>query len=376
MNRTKMTLLALASLMATAVAMSSCGSICNHMDNDRNQLCDICGASMETAAENVTQSGNETAVDAGSEMAPETAGDTGSEMAPGTDSAKEVRVTITVKDQRSTPIEGAVFHVITPEHDTLVTLTTDADGHATYALFEGEYTVVFETLPEWHLGGTVPLKVTADTAAIDLEVLNNTPDGSEENPFFIGTDTATNTFAAGATLHYTFVAGDRRTLVIENAADIEITLNGTKHLPDENGLIRVPISSQSQQTHLKLAVTSKTAQDVIIRIEVAPGAQDNPLVIEALGSVQATVPKDVVVHYTYTAEKATTIYLRSDDPKNNISMINHTTNAATSFTNGSTEAISLKVEAGDIVSIAVSVLGTDANLDQHTLIFTLEEVKS
>ncbi len=359
MNRIKISVLA-SLLTATLLAVSACGSVCNHMDNDGNKLCDLCGASLvETAAESESASSS-----------------TPTGTTPETEAAKYITTEITVKDQYGTPIAGAVFQINDDANQPVKTVTTSAEGVVNETLPEGSYTAVFTELPEYHLGGTVQFEIKEGDGTVALEVINNTPDGTEAHPFFLNSEAATFTFEANATIHFTMFAGDRRSIVIENAADITLTLEGTTHMPDENGLIKVPVVADNQQNHLSLSVTSKTAGSVTIGIVSDLGSSDNPIVIEELGTVTAIVPKDRIIYYSFTAKEGQTgIYLRSDDPTNNISMTNRTTSVTTNFTNGSVEEVGLDVKTGDIIVIAVSILGGDQSLDSYTLTFTLTGAK-
>ncbi len=357
MNRTNTILLALAVLMATTVAMSACGSVCNHMDNDQNKFCDICGASLETSAETVAESDTETETEAETPAESET--------------TSTVDVTLTVKDQFGNLIAGAALRIIGDGNETVAALTTEADGHAVVTLPEGNYSVIFDELPEYHLAETMPLTVTADTELVELEIINNTPDGSAAHPFFIDTATTVMTFAANQTYHYTMFAGDRRSIVIENAADIEITLNGTTHTPDETGLIRVPMSADQQQARMDLSVTSRIAQEVTITIDTEAGASDNPIVIEELGTLTVTVPKDTIMYYSYTVTSASELWVTSEDPTNNISLTNYTASTATVFTGGADTGDRLAADAGDVIILAVSIVGGESSAESYSLTFTL-----
>ncbi len=358
MNRIKITLLALTALMATAVAMSGCGSICNHIDNDQNKLCDLCGASLETAAETDTALSTVAA-----------------DSIPETEPEKWIKSSITVKDQYGNLIAGAVLQINDEENTLVETVTTSENGSVDLTLKEGSYTAVFMELPEYHLGGSVGFAIKEGDATPTLEITNNTPDGTEAHPFFLNSESATFAFDANTTLYFSMFAGDRRSVVIENAADLIVTFGGTTYTPDQNGVIRVPVKSSNQQSHLSLSVQSKTAQDVTVGIVSESGSSDNPIVIEALSEtpITATVPWDSIMYYTYTAKKDCTVYIRSEDPTNNISLTNRTTSEATNFTNGSTEKIELTVKAGDILVIGVSVVGGDPSLTRYEIPFIFAE---
>ncbi len=364
MKRLNIITLSIALLMAASAVMSGCGSECAHTDANVDGACDACGAAMGIVA------GSESETDGNTD----TAGDTSTESETARTPA-EVNVTLHIKDQYGTAIAGAAIQINNAKIKPIdpVTATTDADGNATVTLTEGEYTVIFEELPEYHLGGSTPLTVTAGMDAVEIEVTNNTPNGSEEHPFFLNTESATFTFAENTTYYFSLFAGDRRSVVIENAGGLTVTLNGTAHTADENGTVRIPLVTDKQQNRMNLAITSPTAQDVTVTVETEPGALDNPIVLtlDAYKTVTATVPKDTVVYYSFTVPADWTgISVHSDDPANNISMTNQTTSATTNFTDGEVEkTFDLAVTGGDVVIIAVSLL--DGAADQQSLTFFL-----
>ncbi len=305
---------------------------------------------------------------------PDTPSDTGETDAPTTsetDAPAEVALTLSVADQKGSAIPGAVLTVTNAAGEQKATLTTDAEGAATVTLPVGDYTVSFEELPEYHLAGSTTLTVSEGMEPVALTVTNNTPDGSEEHPFFLNTETTTVTFAAETTYYFSLFAGDRRSISIENAADITVTLNGTAHTPDETGVIRVPLTEDKQQNHLSLAVTSKTAQDVTIAITAEPGSTDNPIAAEAGVDIVVEVPKDTIMYYTFTAEYTGSLTLSTADTINNISMTNKNTSEATNFSNGSTEPLEIGINTGDVIIIAVSTVGGDTSLPAQTITFRL-----
>ncbi len=307
----------------------------------------------------------------------DTVGATDTETTPATEAPAEVSVTLTVKDQKGNAIAGAVLSITDAEGEAAGSATTDAEGKATLTLTEGTYKLNYTELPAYHLAGTVSLTVEEDMAPVALEVTNNTPDGSEEHPIFLNSETASFSFDANTTLYFSLFAGDRRSIIIENAADLTVTLDGTTHLPDENGLIKIPVVSDKQQNHLSMSITSKTAQNVTVAVVAELGSSDNPIVIEELGTITATVPKDGIVYYSYTVTDGSlsTIDVHSNDTTNNISMTNRNTSETTNFTNGATTEFCLNVKKDDVIIIAVSVLGGDASLDSYTLEFVINGAK-
>ncbi len=284
----------------------------------------------------------------------------------------DVDVSLSVKDQKGTPIADAVLVVTDAEGQTLQTLTTNAEGTVAVTLAEGTYTVSFDTLPEYHLAGSTSITVAEGMAPMVLEVTNNTPDGSEAHPFFINENETTFSFAADTTYYFTMFGGDRRSVVIENP-NVELTFNGVTHKPDANGVIKLPLVVDGAQNHINYSVKSAKAQDVTIKIESEPGSTDNPMVAELDKDITVEVPKDTIMYFSYIAYHTGTLTLTSSDAINNISITNRSTSETTNFSAGSTEPITVNICAGDQVSIAVSVIGGDTSAESQTVTFRLVE---
>ncbi len=356
MNCTKKTLFAIAALMATSVAVSACGNVCTHMDNDGNKICDLCGSSLETAAssESVTESA------------------TTGEVTE-TETSVIVAVSINVKDQYGNAIANASLQIQDGANQPVSTATTDADGNAALTLPEGTYSVIVENLPDMHLSGLHPLEVKSGMNSVSLEILNNTPNGSEEHPFFLNSEFATFTFSANETYHFSLFAGDRRSIFIANA-DVTLTLEGITYTPDADGLIQVPVIAENQQNHLSMSVSSKIAQDVVIGIVAELGSGDNPIVLESIGDpIVVDVPKDVIVHYTWTVRHDGRLQASTLDLSADISMTNRTTSVTTTYTNGAGQSDDLPVRVGDVVSISIGAANADRTADFTKVSFRLHD---
>ncbi len=354
-NRKIMAAILAGLLVLTSVSMAACRTVCeNHTDANSDGFCDSCGV----------------------DVAPETVITTAEETTEAVTEAAEVAVTLTVKSQKGIAIAGAVLTVTAKSDDLYETPesvngTTDAEGTAMLTLTVGEYYVEFDNLPEYHVSGRASLTVTEGMEPVLLEVTDNTPDGSVEHPFFLNSASNTVAFPADTAYYFTLFAGDRRSIVIENAADLEMTLEGTAYAPDSSGVIRVPLQFDQQQNHLSLMIKSKGEQEVVIQIIAEPGSTDNPIPVEVGVDIVCEVPKDTVMYYTFTGTVVGGLKLTCTDPLNNISMTNKTTSQTTNFTNGSTESVELSIHEGDVIVIAVSVVGGDSSLASHSITFRL-----
>ncbi len=355
-NRKTTALLLAGLLMLTSVSMAACEKSCEaHLDVNNDGFCDNCGV----------------------DVAPETTPTTSEETTAAETTAAEVSVTITVKNQKGTAMAGAVL-VITPVSDdpyetpASTNATTDEAGVAALTLTVGEYHIEFDNLPEYHVAGRTSLTVAEGMETVALEVTDNTPDGSEEHPFFINTETTTVTLPAGATLHYSLFGGDRRSLTLTEPA-VELILNGQTLSPDENGRITTPISGASERDHVYFALknTSDAALELTITITSEPGTLSNPFSITTLGEpVVAEIPKDTMLYYTFTATETGTLVVTSADAINNISLNNLANSISSGFTSGA-ETVTLDVSAGDQISIVVSTVGGDTSAATQTVTFTL-----
>ena len=287
--------------------------------------------------------------------------------------AAKVEVTLTVKDQDGNPMAEAVLTILPASEDgESATLTADNEGTVTVTLPEGEYTVRFDVLPEYVLGIDTKITVKAGMEPVALEVIDNTPNGSEERPFVINEDSLTVTVPAGETYHFTLFGGYNRTLHVTDAG-AEILFRDQTYAPDENGSIAVRIVTDSPRDHAYVALTNKSgdSREITLTLVSDPGAMDNPIVIETLGeAITANVPQDGMVYYRWTATAAGKLTVTSADPINNISLNNLANSKVTDFTNGA-ESVTLEVAEGDTITIVVSVIGGDKQAETNPVTFTL-----
>jgi hypothetical protein len=286
---------------------------------------------------------------------------------------QKVAVTLNVRDQEENPISNTVITIV-PVQDTVesATLTADSEGSVNVELPVGEYTVRFDVLPEYVLGIETSLTVVPDMEPVTLYVTDNTPNGSEERPFFIMSDTEIVTIPAGTTYHFTLFGGNDRTLIIENS-DAVITYKETEYKPDESGRIEIRMSTENPRDPSFFALTNsgKEAVEMTVILLSDPGSMSNPIPVEVLGEViTAKVPQENMVYYKWVATASGTLTVRSTDTINNISLNNLTTSQVSSFTEGK-ESETLAVSEGDEITIVVSVLGGDKNAEYNPVSFSL-----
>ncbi len=382
MNRKHTTRVALLTAALLAIlALSACdkdnATCTNHTDVDGNSLCDVCGQAV--------------AVDSTTEAETIAESVSGAETQP-TTTPIEKMITVTLADQDGAPIPGIELTMTPKAGGDPIRLTTGTTGTADVTLHVGDYTVTYGELPIYHLGGTSQISVTDETEGILLEVQNNTPNGTEERPFIINEEHTTVKIPAGASYCFSMFGGKGRILTIENA-QVEVKVGETTYAPDSNGYIEVPIVSESDRDRVHFTVTSKATAELSLELIVQskPGTMENPIQVQALNTpVSASVPRDGIIYYVWTATLDGLVTVTSDMVElpeaetgvetvpagatvlNNISLQNLNTSETTPYTNGAASA-SVKVKTGDRVCIIVGALGGDREAEFLTVIFSVSE---
>ncbi len=328
MKQNRLYILALAALMATTVAMGACtGDSTTATETTGDTAADTTAATADTESE--------------------------------TDGAVDVAVSLSVKDQHGNAIAGALLRIT---DNALIleaqTVTTDAEGNATLTLPEGSYTVNFDELPAYHLGGMPTVEVKAGMEPVALTVTDNTPDGSEQNPFFVNNESAPFKIPAGATHHFTMFGGEHLTLVIDHPS-VELTYQGAVHTPGATGRIELPIVVENPRDHVSYAVKNTGDSEIEVKLELHsdPGSLGNPIAVESIDApVIAAVPKGGIVYYIWTATADGTVKVTSADETNNISLSNKSTSQTTDFTAGAAESGEVNVKKGEEVLLIIAAV--------------------
>ncbi len=282
---------------------------------------------------------------------------------------KDVTVSIHVKNQYGTATKVKLT-IRSKATDDVFPVETDDKGAASVILLEGEYMVYFEEVPENHLGNDVQLTVKAGMQPVALEIIDNTPNGTKERPFPVQEESKSYHFASNETFHFSVRAGVGRTIVINNA-NAEVVFQEVTFTPDADGKIEIRLQAEDPKTVLYFAVTNKSAeeQDIEIVPMTDPGTRDNPFELEALDvPVTALVVGESGVYYRWVATKTGTLVVNCENTNNNISMYNHNTYAATSYSNGAA-SISLKVNEGDVILIEITTMKS-VNPEGDEIVFT------
>ena len=290
---------------------------CNHYDLDKDGKCDACNADFVL--------------------------DTG-----------EVDFTLTLKDESGNPLPNVSFSL---SGNDSYTGKTDATGSFTIKAYPGSYYImVTDGLPEmWTIGGSASISISKENPSVELVAINNTPDGSAEKPFFLGSEELVQTIPAGATFNY-FFKGVDRVLSVYNS-DLVVVHEGQEYTATA-GVIELEMAGTDDfYSNTKLTITNPTGADIEgVRIYLGskPGTQENPFVIEDLtSSITAEVVAGKGVCYEWTASENGSLTYSVETQHGKIIMQNLTTSATT---DESGENKTLSVVAGQTIRITVSMV--------------------
>ena len=259
--------------------------------------------------------------------------------------------TLSVKLDNGEDISGVKITLKQGENE--YQLVSGENGTVAVELSVGKYSVSYDydSLPSGCYPDTDAVEITADTSEITLTIIDNNPNGSAEKPYFIANDVTEFTAEAGAEVHFIYRGAALRYLTIANEG-VSVSYKGTVYQP-ENGVVTVVIAPQvGEMTRFSVKNNSSAKIESSLSLLSPEGSMENPIVLES-DSVDASVPAGEAVYYEYTAEKNGILVVSSQNTLNNISLINTTTNAVTSFTLGGA-ATYMPVSAGDTVKIAVA----------------------
>ncbi len=289
--------------------------------------------------------------------------------------AEPITFSVTVKDEDGNAMSGLSVSLLQGQ-EALTSGTTDAAGKVSGSILPGSYMLVIEGLPSGWLceSNNATLKISEENKTFDLTAVDNNPDGTLEKPYFVGTETVTLTFPAGATYHYS-CKGSSKYLIVNNE-HAKVTYKGEDHLP-EGGIIRLLIdAAEDTNTQQIFTVTNTAAGENSIEVffESIPGTSEMPYVIDSIDQpIAAELANGQTVYYKWVATAAGTLSLSSETAGNYIMMLNVTTMKATAYTDGTETPITLAVSAGDVITVAVACKGADSDSDPDsaTVNFTL-----
>ncbi len=296
------------------------------------------------------------------------------EPAPTVPTVKDVTVKITVKNDNGALVPDVEMRILPNGSEEGITAKTDANGYVEVTLKEGEYTIRYEMLPGMHVGEDTALSVKEGMEAVTLELIDGTPDGSEDKPYLLVGENAIYSFAAGQTLHFSIRAGEGHTIQISGYF-VEVNYEGLTYTPNPAGIVELKLSSGLPSDTLNFSITNKGEEAVELELvfvqAAADGTFENPIVIENLGEFTALCMGWDFVYYTYEATQDGVFVFTCDDENNYTVLENRNTYAMTEAEAG-LKRITIDVKAGEVICVQVSAYNEVEGGDEITFTVTME----
>lgn len=359
----KKLLILLLSLSLVLVAIASCTPKCTeHADSDKDGKCDTCqaevpidceGEHIDADSDKVCDRCNEILIDT---------------------SVKEATVSFTVTDQDGAPLPGVGIGLAMRSGSATYSATADELGAFSLKLAVGSYNVSFalELIDGYYVADTTVITVNEDTTAIELKVLNNTPNGSESRPFSL--IYGENELSIPASTTYYYVVYRSVGLLLDLKAEgISVTYNENVYTP-EAGLVHLELAGEDTNSVELVKIENTTSEAVTARAELnsRPGTQGNPHAVEDISAPISAgmLTKENIVYYTYTASARGTLTLTLSGDKTYAAMLNKSNSVVVNTLDAS--VIEITVNAGDVISIDVTAT-TDKD-EPVEVVFSLEFV--
>lgn len=360
MKSFKLFLLSILAIL-TVLCLVACGGsepCTEHVDDDNDNVCDVCQADIEPCAH------------------PDVNKDKICDICRQPLEAQKIDLTFTVKAEDGTGV-GNVEFTLSQEGEVKFTLTTNAQGVATCQAEEGAYLVVFNVLPEnWYSNQNYStINVTQSKKTFDFDAIDNTPNGTIEKPY-PSENVETGEFASATIpahgVSYFSTKGTARYLVLNNAG-LKVIYKNKNYCPTEDGEIRVLIESTEVTAVTLFQIENTSDSDIFVTLafETVPGTQENPHEAQ-LGYVYTEqVYPEESIYYEYIVEHDGVLMAYSDSDKNDIGLYNQTTYELVNSTRGK-KATYITVKEGDVVRISVSTTTKKTSVGQDVEKETIE----
>ena len=339
-------------------ALTACGETpdecTEHTDANGDEKCDTCGADVpaeDECTEHIDADGDYLCDECGAAVIPK---------APA-----QVDVTFTVKDDDGDALAGVTIILSHKEKDeyNLTTAATDADGKITAKVYVGEYHVFYDYDTDtlgYYLTDTSEITVSETTTALELNLIDNNPNGTLEKPYTVSA--GENTLVIPANTSYNYIIYRAVNLYFEatGAAGIKVIYGENEYTADESGKISFALLGTDTNSAETLVIANTTDAEITFAVEVnsAPGTYGNPIEIENVGEAIVTDPiaKGTTLYYTYTATESGIFYIEVGTASAYVSMQNtRNSNSVNSVSDIEDGKIKLIVTAGDVIKIDVSV---------------------
>ena len=188
---------------------------------------------------------------------------------------------------------------------------------------------------------------------------------------FVPFEAESVTVAAGESAYYTITGANGKQLQLA-AGKAQIYCGTETLLPDENGVIRLSITQDTQQ--IEVCNTDTQENTFVVKIHYREGHMLNPQVLEQLGNelIAQTSATDGGHYYSYTAPGAGVVTFQILEAPDNAGaiakiLLTNNTSGATAELTDVEGTVSVQVSAGDCLAICVLVeddlgAGLDAQL--------------
>ena len=207
-----------------------------------------------------------------------------------------VQVNFTVKLENGQPFSAS--KLLVERGGTTFEVTLDASGKGTADLPIGLYYVSFEGA---YVADAYGINVDGKNTEYTLTVLDNTPDGTANKPFFVSEVENQVTLAPGQEIFYTCHASSAKILKVygENVVTTydKITYNNF------NGYVEVALKVvDGGENVFSITNLSHSQLNVVFYLESPLGASDNPIILSE-NTISATVTVEGITYYSWTAYK-------------------------------------------------------------------------
>ena len=272
----------------------------------------------------------------------------------------EVEVVFTVKDTDGNALAGFKAIFTDSDGNVVTSENTGADGKVSVSLYVGRHSVTYDYDSEvygYYLSSTTSVQINKDTEALDLYLIDNNPDGSEDKPFSISFEDASIT--VGANTSYNYIIYRVVNLSFELTGEgAKVKYGNDEYTPDGNGKIRLNLVGTDTNSVARLVIenTTNEAKTYGVKVESTPGSQANPFVIENAGVTLSTgsITSDDIVYYSFTADADGIFSITVTSDTGSVSMTNASNSQNVTMNSDSVKTVSLFVKAGDKIIIDVS----------------------
>lgn len=277
----------------------------------------------------------------------------------GDDDAAEVTLTVKAKDHYGNPIAGLVIDFICedePDYD-VTSDATDANGEVKVTIHVGEYGVEYTNTPIYHIPGKNSVIIAENTTEWEVEFTNNTPNGTQEHPYFFDEENPSITMGVGASHYYRAYHAKGLVLYLQGEG-YKVTYNGKEYVPEE-GTLQVVFTEEDMNSAALVLIENATDSEITFTANIysAPGSIDNPHVIEHNGEPVTVVAEDVLydytVYYSYAVSGAGKVVLSTESEKIHMVLINGD-RVENVDTDEEKKSVSINVNEGDVIKISIT----------------------